>query len=55
MIGEALAPAEERIVLTMEYVTNPERGIFQRFVSNMKDAIAYFGPAALRRRKATRR
>ena len=55
MIGEALAPGEERIVLTMEYVTNPEMGIFKRFVSNIKDAIAYFGPAALWRRKATRR
>jgi hypothetical protein len=35
MIGEVLSPAEERIVLTMEYVTNPEMGIFKRFVSNM--------------------
>ncbi len=43
------------IVLTMEYVTITEMGIFKRFVSNMKDAIAYFGPAALFTRKATRR
>lgn len=42
----AVTPLEEgaeRIMLTMEYVTNPEMGAFKRFVSNMKDAIAYFG------------
>ncbi len=49
-----LAPGEERVVLTMEYVTNTEMGVFKRFVSNMKDAFAYFGPSALFRRKATR-
>jgi hypothetical protein len=38
-----LGKGEERIVLTMEYVTNPEMGPFKRFRSNMKDAIAYFG------------
>jgi hypothetical protein len=41
---------EERIVLTMEYVTNPERGVLNRFLSNMKDAFAYFGVRALIRR-----
>lgn len=45
-----LERGEERIVLTMEYVTNPEMGSFKRFVSNMKDAIAYFGPVALIRK-----
>jgi hypothetical protein len=45
-----LGEGEERVVLTMEYVTNPEMRIFKRFVSNMKDAIAYFGPSALVRR-----
>jgi hypothetical protein len=38
-----LGEEEERIVLTMEYVTNPEMGRFKRFISTMKDAIAYFG------------
>jgi len=38
-----LGEGEERVVLTMEYVINPEMGKFKRFVSNMKDAIAYFG------------
>ncbi len=42
-----LGEGEERIVLTMEYVTNPEMGPLMRFVSNMKDAIAYFGVSAL--------
>ena len=40
-----LGEGEERVMLTMEYVTNPEMGRFKRFVSNMKDAIAYFGPS----------
>ena len=34
---------EERILLTMEFVTDPVMAPFKRFVSNMKDAIAYFG------------
>lgn len=34
---------EERIVLTLEYLTNTQMGVVGRFVSNMKDAIAYFG------------
>ena len=45
-LWHAITPLEEgaeRIVLTMEYVTNPEMSPFHRFVSNMKDAIAYFG------------
>lgn len=33
----------ERVVLSLEYVADPTMGRFQRFVSNMKDAIAYFG------------
>lgn len=42
-----LGEGEERVVLTMEYVTNSEMGKFNRFRSNMKDAIAYFGFSAL--------
>ncbi len=42
-----LEKGEERVVLTMEYVTSPEMGTFKRFVSNMKDAVAYFGVSAL--------
>ena len=34
---------EERVVLTLEYVTNRNMTPVKRFVSNMKDAIAYFG------------
>lgn len=34
---------EERIVLTLEYVTNPSMTPFRRFISNMKDALTYFG------------
>lgn len=42
-----LGSREERIVLTLQYVTNQGMGPFQRTFSNMKDAFAYFGPAAL--------
>ena len=38
-----LGQGEERIALTMEYVTNPEMGRFKRMYSNLKDAFAYFG------------
>jgi hypothetical protein len=47
-----LEPGAERIMLTMEYVTHLEMGRFKRFISNMKDAIAYFGVSALWRRRA---
>lgn len=39
----ALGENETRIVLTLEYVTDTGMHPWQRFVSNMKDAIAYFG------------
>jgi hypothetical protein len=38
-----LGPGERRISLTLEYVTDPTMRPWGRFVSNMKDAIAYFG------------
>ena len=38
-----LGEGEERIALTLEYVTDQSMGWFPRFVSNMKDSIAYFG------------
>ena len=38
-----LAEGEERVALTMEYVTNPEMGRFKRLYSNLKDSFAYFG------------
>jgi hypothetical protein len=34
---------EQRVSLTFEYVTNPRMRPWQRFMSNMKDAVAYFG------------
>ena len=34
---------EERIVLTLEYVTNPYMNPVRRFISDMKDALTYFG------------
>jgi alkylated DNA repair dioxygenase AlkB len=57
-LWHAITPLEEgaeRIVLTMEYVTNPAMGPFHRFVSNMKDAIAYFGFSAVLRGALSRR
>lgn len=38
-----MAAGEERVVLTLEFVTDVTMNPFARFVSNMKDAIAYFG------------
>ena len=38
-----LGKAEVRVSLTFEYVTNPRMHGGWRFISNMKDAIAYFG------------
>lgn len=42
-----LGSREERIVLTMQYVTSREMGPLNRTFSNLKDVFAYFGPAAL--------
>lgn len=42
-----LGPCEERIVLTMQFVTHQEMGPFHRAFSNLKDTFAYFEPAAL--------
>jgi hypothetical protein len=38
-----LGENEIRVSLTFEYVTNPNMRAWWRFISNMKDAVAYFG------------
>ena len=38
-----LGEGEERIALTMEYVTDPDMGTIKRLYSNLKDSFAYFG------------
>ena len=38
-----LGAGEERIALTLEYVTDTRMGRWQRLISNWKDAVAYFG------------
>ena len=38
-----LGEGEERVSLTLEYVTDPGMTPAKRFISNMKDAVAYFG------------
>ena len=38
-----LAHGERRISLTFEYVTDPSMRSWWRLISNMKDAVAYFG------------
>lgn len=45
-----LAKGEERIVLTLQYVTDPGMSFTHRWFSNMKDAVGYFGWSALFRR-----
>lgn len=47
-----LDEGEERVSLTLEYVTDPTMPPLRRFVSDMKDAIAYFGFRAVFRRTA---
>ncbi|HZS10618.1 MAG TPA: 2OG-Fe(II) oxygenase [Nitrospirales bacterium] len=42
-----LGEGEERAVLTMEYVTNPDMNPIKRLYSNLKDAFAYFGLKAV--------
>lgn len=42
-----LGENEERVSLSLEYVTDPSMGGWKRFVSDMKDAIAYFGLRAV--------
>jgi hypothetical protein len=38
-----LGEGEERIVLTLEYVTDPTMSPLRRVVSELKDSVAYFG------------
>ena len=38
---------DDRVVLSMEYVTDRHMGVAQRVVSNIKDAVGYFGIKAL--------
>jgi hypothetical protein len=38
-----LKKSESRYVVSMQYVTTGEMHPFMRFISNMKDAVAYFG------------
>lgn len=45
-----LGAEEERVVLTLQYVTNPSMGRAQRWFSNMKDAVGYFGWSAMFRK-----
>ncbi len=38
-----LGEGERRVSLTFEYVTDPKMHFWWRFISNMKDALGYFG------------
>jgi hypothetical protein len=38
-----LARGETRVSLTFEYVTDPRMHSWWRLISNIKDAVAYFG------------
>ncbi|MBH0203818.1 MAG: 2OG-Fe(II) oxygenase [Nitrospira sp.] len=42
-----LGTHERRVILTLQYVTDQRMGPLKKLFSNMKDAFAYFGPAAL--------
>ena len=45
------AAGEDRVVLSMEYVTDQGMGAIARVISNVKDAVAYFGIRSLLRGK----
>jgi hypothetical protein len=47
-----LGENEERVSLTLEYVTDPAMHPVKRLFSNLKDAVAYFGFRAVFRRPA---
>ena len=48
-----LGPNEERVSLTLEYVTDPRMSPLGRLISDLKDAVAYFGfRDVFRRRRA---
>jgi hypothetical protein len=38
-----LGPQQERVMLTLQYVTDERMTPLKRFVSDMKDAVSYFG------------
>jgi len=46
---------ERRVSLTFEYVTNPKMHAWRRLISNVKDAVAYFGLRQVFRRTARAR
>jgi hypothetical protein len=50
-----LGAMERRVVLTLQYVTDQRMGPLKKLFSNMKDAVAYFGPAALMHRPTARK
>jgi hypothetical protein len=50
-----LAAGETRVSLTFEYVTDPRMHAGWRLISNMKDAVAYFGFRQVFRRLVQRR
>ncbi len=50
-----LGEGEERVSLTLEYVTDPRMTPVKRFVSNMKDAVAYFGFRSVFTRRGAKR
>lgn len=45
-----LGAHERRVILTLQYVTDQRMRPLKKLFSNMKDAFAYFGPAALMHR-----
>ena len=47
-------PGERRVSLTFEYVTDPRMHAWWRLISNMKDAVAYFGLRQVFRRGGKR-
>lgn len=57
-LWHAVTPLEaggERVILTLQYVTDQRMGPVKQLFSNMKDAFAYFGPAVFLQRNPSRK
>ena len=57
-LWHAVTPLEaggERVILTLQYVTDQRMGPLKHLFSNLKDAFAYFGPVVFLRRRQVRK
>jgi alkylated DNA repair dioxygenase AlkB len=51
----AIGEGETRIMMTLEYLTDPHMSAPKRWISNFKDAVAYFGFGGIKRKQSRAR